>query len=129
MKQFSDYYKTPKTYPKRIEHWFYYKEGQSFGPFDKRPNERNVEKVITNKKEIDKFWEVEQYKENFALDKWKKDLKEEFNLKIEIFNLCYSEAYERGHSAGYDEVANNLIDIVEFANKLIKIFKNQENKQ
>jgi DNA repair exonuclease SbcCD ATPase subunit len=39
----------------------------------------------------------------------------------EIYNLCYSYAWEMGHSSGYDEVANYMYDLDDLAEKIIEI--------
>lgn len=51
---------------------------------------------------------------------WKEKLRNEHSdLNDATFNACYSKAYEDGHSAGYSEVRNCMIDIADFAEKII----------
>ncbi len=51
---------------------------------------------------------------------WKEKLRgEHSDLNDATFNACYSKAYEDGHSAGYSEVRNCMIDIADFAEKII----------
>lgn len=49
----------------------------------------------------------------------------EYSLEFdrETFNVCYSYAYDRGHSAGYGEVENCLNDVAEFAERIIMSIK------
>jgi hypothetical protein len=85
-----------------------------------------------------RFLETEQLRARVAelegmVPKWRKidedtpldvDLREQYaDLPVAVFNLCYSQAYDRGHSSGYDEVANYMIDIVYFAQKIIEASK------
>lgn len=37
----------------------------------------------------------------------------------EVFDLCWDFSYETHHAYGYDEVANGLYDIVDFAQKIV----------
>jgi flagellar biosynthesis/type III secretory pathway protein FliH len=56
-----------------------------------------------------------------ALSMWEESLQKEYStLTLEVFNLCYNRAYERGHASGYDEIASCMSDVVEFAEKLLK---------
>lgn len=82
-----------------------------------------VEKVLQNKDEID-AWET-LYKETSAraFDLWYADLREEYSsLNADIFNMCYEQAWERGHSSGHDEVEGYMYDIVCFAEKVLAAY-------
>lgn len=51
---------------------------------------------------------------------WKEKLREEYpNLNDATFLECYVKAFDDGHSAGYGEVRNCMIDIADFAEKII----------
>lgn len=111
--------------------WFAYKNGEvvyrsllSQEDAEKRGNTKVVEKVCVNKADIDAWDEVRQQTECRAETKWYEDLREEYSfLNSTVFSLCYAEAYDRGHSSGYDEVANYMIDIVYFAEKILAASK------
>lgn len=80
-----------------------------------------VEKVLQNEEEIN-AWKL-LYKEasNKAFDLWYADLREEYSgLNSEVFALCYDQAWDRGHSAGHDDVVSYMQDIVIFAEKIIR---------
>lgn len=61
-----------------------------------------------------------------AFDLWYADLRDEYILSDDMFKLIYSEAYERGHSAGYDEVANYFPDLVDFVRRAITIYEKEQ---
>lgn len=73
-----------------------------------------VEKTITNKYEVDQYRAKVNEIENTAFDLWFNELKTDFSLNypklLEIsdncFDVIYQKAYERGHHAGFDEVAS-----------------------
>lgn len=50
------------------------------------------------------------------------DLKAQFGDVVDsVYNVCYARAYEKGHSNGYDEVANYLVKEVEYLMELEKL--------
>lgn len=52
---------------------------------------------------------------------WDAALRSEYShLPVKIYNICFETAYERGHSSGYDEVANCMIGVVDFAASIIE---------
>lgn len=84
-----------------------------------------VERFVVNEEEYNK-----KLKEYHAFGTkvrlvWLAKLKEEFDLPDEIFDICYAEANDRGHSSGYDEVANCMYDVVEFYEKIMKVIKDE----
>jgi hypothetical protein len=55
-----------------------------------------------------------------ANDIYRNALREEYSyLSDAVYDLCYSKAYDDGHSGGYDEVTNCMIDITDFAEKIV----------
>lgn len=55
---------------------------------------------------------------------WKEKLRgEHYHLNDATFNVCYSKAYDDGHSAGYGEVRNTMWEVVDFAEKIIEANK------
>jgi hypothetical protein len=72
-------------------------------------------------KQCDKFRAAQKRRENKAMMIWYTALSDEYRRYISpvVFDLCYDEAYARGHYAGYDEVANCMDSVVEFAKKVL----------
>ena len=67
---------------------------------------RNVEEVVANQDEIKAFWDRQRGLEGAAVKVWFDALREEYrDINGSQFNLIYDEAFERGHSDGYDRVA------------------------
>lgn len=82
-----------------------------------------VEKFVVNEEEYQ-----QTLKEYYAFEAkvrlfWLNLLKEEFNLPEKIFDVCYAEADERGHSYGYDAIRDIMYDVVEFYEKIMKAVK------
>ena len=110
----------PDTYQ-----YFAYKAGQSFGPFETREEAKkvsvNIEKIkLENPAKgaaIKEFVRLELVgRESFL-----KALREE-HLEVSdgVYDICYEEAWDRGHSSGYDEVANYLPDYIYLAKRIIE---------
>lgn len=54
------------------------------------------------------------------MDEWMKRLRAEYpEVNAAVFDLAYSLAYDRGHSAGYGEVELYLSDYIDFAVQVI----------
>lgn len=82
-----------------------------------------VEKVLLNKEEISAWEQLYKVASNKAFDLWSADLRKEYShLNDAVFNLCHDQAWERGHSAGHDEVASYMQDAVSFAEKIIRAY-------
>ena len=82
---------------------------------------KNVERVAAPESLAARaaYLREERAQEAQALANWKADLRAEYDeLPDEVYNICYQAAYEEGHSAGYDEVANNMDDVVDMAKKI-----------
>lgn len=117
----------PESIPKKEYQFYAYKNG-TCTTFDNEKDAKNFsllyEKNVTNKDEIDKYWETLKTLDRKAIEIWHSALREEWSeLSTELFDVCYSQAYERGHSSGYDEVANLMYDIVEFAQRILSVKK------
>jgi len=104
--------------------YFAYKEGKSqqFLTEQEAKNfSKNIERVTINKDEIDTYHIERREQETKAVRIWQQYLRNEYSyLSDELFDLCYSKAYDEGHSAGYDEVGNCMFEYVEFAEKVLK---------
>jgi hypothetical protein len=49
------------------------------------------------------------------------------DIDPQICLWCYEEAYDRGHSSGYEEVFLIMSEIVEFAKRIIKFTEERNN--
>lgn len=68
------------------------------------------------------FWDKQRELEQQAIDLWLVDLRAEYTeLSDGLFILCYNEAYDREHSSGFDMVGLSMKNIVDFAEKVIKL--------
>ena len=110
------------VYPEKEYVWYAYKNGecQTFASRkDALTFSENVERSEVN---------TEEYKENLKLYRadqqkvvnyWIAEMRKEFGVPDNIFDICYVEAYDRGHAYGYDEVYHYMIDAVAFAEKVV----------
>lgn len=104
--------------------WYAYKEGEVkefYTHEEAKKFSKNVESKVINKASISNWWDNRKHLESAATAVWFSALKEEYlspTFSKELFDLCYNEAYDRGHSAGYDEVAGYMDSIVDFAIKV-----------
>lgn len=114
--------------PKSKYVWHAYKNGSlvytsevSRADAELNGNTKTIEKVLQNEEEINAWITLYKEASNNAFDLWYADLREEYSgLNSEVFDLCYDQAWDRGHSAGHDEVASYMQDIVRFAEKIIQ---------
>ena len=117
--------------PTRTYRYFAYKSGnvKAFSdPESAKAFSNNVEKCLYNQTEIVEFWKKQRKFEQKAADKWKSVLRADYShLSDKVFDLCYSKAWEDGHSAGYDEVASHVSDYAEFAEKTMELSDERTN--
>ena len=125
MKSFNEYYTREKQLITPKYQYYYLKDGKSIGPFDQKPIIKNpIEKVWVNEKEYKEASKEVNDEYNNAIENWYKDLKNEWSeLPDKVFDLCYSFAYDKYHSSGFDEVANGMYDICYFAKEIISANK------
>ena len=133
MKYFS-YYMQEAGVPERSSKpeskyvWHAYKNGRlvytsevSRADAELRGDTKLVEKVLQNEEEINAWKQLYEETSNKASDLWYADLREEYSyLNDAVFSLCYSKAWEDGHSAGHDEVESHMQDVVRFAEEVIR---------
>ena len=127
MRKFNDI-KAQYQYPEmvQLQYEFYaYKDGKAHGPFNNiieaHKVSANTERVQKNKKEYEDYQEQYRQIEGRVVDEWFIELREYYkDLNDKTFNVCYNMAYDRGHSAGYDEVASYMNDYYYFAQQIIK---------
>ena len=84
---------------------------------------KNIERVNTSKAAYDAWRKVQREKESEAIKLWIKYLKEEYvdsKFTEQMFNVCYSEAIDRGASR-YEEIENYLSDYVAFACRILAL--------
>jgi len=116
--------------PKSKYVWHAYKNGSlvytsevSREDAEKQGKTKLVEQVLQNGEEINAWNQLYKEASNKAFDLWYADLREEYSSLVdEVFNLCYDQAWDRGHSAGYDEVESYMRDVVRFAEKIIRAY-------
>jgi hypothetical protein len=78
-----------------------------------------IEPFISNQKEIDEWKAKRKQAMDELTERFHKELREEYSdLSDDIYNLIYNKAYEDGHSYGFDEVANYMIDLAIMARKI-----------
>lgn len=77
-----------------------------------------IEKFVVNLEEWTSYKKKHDAVLVDATKFWMQELKTEFNLSDSLFDVCYAEAWERGHSYGYDHISNCMTDVVSFVTKL-----------
>lgn len=107
--------------------WVAYKNGESKKFATKNEAlvcSKNVEKCVTKESALAraKYWDNLQTLEQKAYAIWEDALRVEYaDLPVKMFYTLFSFAYERGHHAGHDEVANYMIDEYNKAIKIIRL--------
>lgn len=94
--------------------WFGYKNGE-VKIFDTEKEAKEwaytVERFVSNKDEvIQNRKDLADYDTKVHAIWWNSVRSCYSHLPDKVFDILYDEAYDRGHSAGYDEVASYLID-------------------
>lgn len=85
-----------------------------------RKHSKSIIEEIGDNTEYDNYWKKRATIESEAFAQWFNYLRSEYNhVNEETFDICYSMAYDRGHSFGYNEVQNHLHDYIDFAEKII----------
>lgn len=134
-KEYKDEHEVPdyKDAPKRKNLWRAYKDGKSFGPFDDKDVAQKISHLVESytDPEQDKIWNAwwadSRAREQKALDEWYADLRAEYSdLSDDVFQIAYTEAHDRGHHAGNDEIAGCLTGTAEFARNIIKAISKSE---
>ncbi len=116
----------PEIPTKQIEYLAYKgKEITSFDTFAKaKEYSKLVDTFVVNQQEVDDAHQAVQEWGTDVFEYWFRCLQQEYDyLPEEVFKLCYFQAWERGHSAGYDEVSNYMLDVVVFAESIIAAVK------
>jgi hypothetical protein len=79
-----------------------------------------VESILLNTTEIIEWRDRCQAVDEEAARIWKAALRQEFaHLSDAIFKVCYEEAEARYDCAGHDEVAAEMVGVVNFAGKVL----------
>lgn len=109
--------------PDREYKFFAYKNGES-REFETESAAREfsslVEKVVANGDEIAAA--TKRFDDAYARahELWYNELRVEHgDVSSEVFALCYDMAYARAHHAGRDEIANVMVEYVQFAERVI----------
>lgn len=114
--------------PYRIYKWVAYKNGAVVGESKVSHNDaiskygtNLVERIWVNEAEWSDFRKKANALEQRAVDIWYDALRREYGwMKQTLFNICYDEAYDRGHAWGYDEVATHMDNIVDFVSRVLE---------
>ena len=70
------------------------------------------------------FQKSKTEKEARAIEMFQKSLREEYpEVPDALYDVCYREAYTRGHASGLDDVAHILADVISFAELVQKVTK------
>lgn len=133
MKSYKEIYRNiagdfPSSPPEMKRVFYAYKEGKVLGKGNSLEDIRRnfganviTEKVVSNQKEIHEYWERKKLIDDEAFSIWFSIIQQAYDdLPIELFNVCYAEAYERGHSSGFDEITHQMHEVVEFAKKVLE---------
>lgn len=112
---------TPPEYPKKEYIYNAYKDGMC-KEFSTRDEAEKFSKLIEKKVSNIDLYDAKKaaYEEFYSLvySEWHAGVREYFSeLPDEQFNILYSEAYEDGHSAGYDEVFMYMEEYLSFIEK------------
>lgn len=131
--RFEDYTGKLRTHeaiePPTVEYvWYAYKNGVAREAGSRREAEAistNIEKVVTEESQaaFDSYWSELRALECDAVEAWRDALRHAYaNIPDRVYDRLMSEAWERGHSAGYDEIANHLDVLVDLALDLKRLW-------
>lgn len=132
MKKFNDYLDSVgelKRHPTPVWKWAAYKAG-SVSFHDTRSEalavSNNIEQVETEES-IKQRKEVHEHNvkiERYAFDAWWYDFQLDYQLMpAKLFELIYSEAYDKAHAYGYDAIAEEFDKLADFANRILDAAK------
>lgn len=84
---------------------------------------RLFEFVTKNNDEINTYWAKLRLIEHKGIQLFIERVRDEYaaDMSKELWELCWSAAYKRSHSSGYDEVANSAKHYIDFANEVLMI--------
>ena len=131
--RFEDYTQKLRTFeevePPVVEYvWYAYKSGAVQAVGSRREAEAislNFEKVASKESQaaFDAYWSRLRELECEAVEAWRDALRHAYaNIPDRVYDRLMSEAWERGHSAGYDEIANHLDILVDLAMDLKRLW-------
>lgn len=108
----------------RIFEYHVYKNGSYLGVFDDLcealKTNGEINKVFLNEEEYKAIYSAWKKEFTIQVDLFHESLREEYSfLSDEIYNYVYNYAYDRYHSAGYDEVASGMVDLVAFTTVVV----------
>lgn len=132
--RFEDYTRDLRVHeevePPVVEYvWFAYKNGVAHKVDSRRAAEAissNIEKFVTKESQaaFDAYWSELRALECAAVEAWREALRNVYaNIPDRVYNRLMSEAWDRGHSAGYDSIANSLDDLVALAVDLKRLWE------
>ncbi len=116
--------------PEKIyKYYVYFRGGNILETFDKQEAtiaQKDIggvlESVIDNEQLIKDYNSYRSSLIEKLDEKWHKELREEYSHFDDAFyDLVYAKAYEDGHSYGYDEIANYMVNYAEFAENILNV--------
>lgn len=89
-----------------------------------RKHPKAIIEEVGDNSDYDNYWKTGNLVQAESLEEWLNYLRSEYNhVNEETFDVCYSMAYDRGHSYGYNEVQSHLSDYISFAERIIQANK------
>lgn len=117
------------TCPVTSYSWFAYKNGEA-KQFQTKEEAKKFSKIIERvadpitKAESDAFINKQLELAGNAATIWFESLKAEYGkYPAGIFALCYEQAYNNAYEYGYDEIANNMAGVVDFAARIAEFVR------
>lgn len=121
-----DEFRTKNPMPIRIYEYVALKDGclYRFDTIKKaQAVSRLIESIWINRDEYKDWSEKYTKLQNQTNEIWRKKLFDYHGIAKPLFDIAMSRAYDRGHSAGYEEVESILEDEVEYIEKIMKTIK------
>lgn len=128
MKYFNEYleesgYNAMSSPPKPKVVYYAYKSGE-VKEFDNQDDAKkfspNIERKIVDHPDFEEYKKISSQLYSTAVYAWYSDLRKQYqDLPDDVFNLCYSNASERADGSGYDELANYLPGVIDFAQRIL----------
>jgi hypothetical protein len=87
---------------------------------------QNVERAETeaSKKARDEFFDKQNKLYSAATNLWYSHLKAEYaEMNAQVFDLCYSYAYDKSHAWGHDEIASTFENVAELIDNVLRVTK------
>lgn len=134
MKRYAEYKKNVEIVEKVEPEYVYYAYKNGTATLCHTSDEaksisKNWESVVANEEQVKAAKLAIRTNEKKILDAWLSDLKEEFFADYphlnhnKVFEMIYERAYDRGHSAGMDEVSDYFWEEADFVDAIMRFLK------